>query len=291
MKKLLRAFLCAALLCTALLTTAHADMGPKPSVRIRFTGLGDRLCYATLLSETKSTGPASAWSGVPASAYHKGNYDYADLEEAIWQAFVDYKDSDGYFFLQHGWQVSDSDGLAWTYYPPDRFKVLLYFPDSGAFICGSIEDSYAFHSDFAAAVNVEQQTMELERTYNYAAEILPLLVRLALTLALELLLALAFGLRQKQHFRPIVAINVLTQLGLNAALFIAAYRHGIIVLALWYVMLELAIIVVEAVALCLLLRRRQPRISPIRIVLYALVANVLSFGVGLALSVYLPALF
>ena len=231
MKKFLRAFLCAALLCTLLLTTAHADMGPKPSVRIHFTGLGDRLCYGTLLSEDRSTGPASAWNGVPASAYHKGNYDYAELDEAIWQAFQNYEDADGYYFLQWGWQVSDSEALAWTYYPPDRFKLLLYFPDDGTFIAGTIEDRYAFHSDFAATVNFAQQTVSMEKTYNYAAEILPLLVRLALTLALELLLALTFGFRQKQHFRPIVAVNVLTQLGLNAALFLAKSRtviHGVV---------------------------------------------------------------
>ena len=71
MKKLLCAILCAALLCTALLTIAHADTGPKPSVRITFTGLGDRLCYGTLLSETKSTGPASIWNGEHGTALRR----------------------------------------------------------------------------------------------------------------------------------------------------------------------------------------------------------------------------
>ena len=291
MKKFLRALLCTALLCTLLLTTAHADTGPKPSVRVSFTGLGDRLCYATLLSEDDRTGPASVWSGVPASAYHKGNYDYADLDEATWQAFQDYEDADGYYFLQWGWQVSDAEELAWTYYSPDRFKVLLYFPDDGTFICSNIWDRYAFHSTFDAAVDVGAQTIHVEKNYSYAAEILPLLARMAITLTIELLLALAFGFRKKQHFRPIAAVNIVTQLGLNAALFYAGYRHGLIVLALWYVNLELAIIVVEAVALCLLLRRREPPMSPARIILYSLVANVLSFGAGLALSVYLPELF
>ena len=42
MKKLFRALLCAALLCTLLLTTAHADLGPKPSVRITLEGLDGR---------------------------------------------------------------------------------------------------------------------------------------------------------------------------------------------------------------------------------------------------------
>ena len=42
--------------------TAHADMGPKPSVQIAFTGMNpDALCYGTLLSERDSTGPSYVW--------------------------------------------------------------------------------------------------------------------------------------------------------------------------------------------------------------------------------------
>ncbi len=43
--------------------TASADTGPKPSVKVSFEGLSDELCYGTLLSASKSTGPASVWDG------------------------------------------------------------------------------------------------------------------------------------------------------------------------------------------------------------------------------------
>lgn len=59
----------ALLLCFALVMampiTAHADMGPKPSVRIEFTDIEGENYYGTLLSKSKSTGPASAWDGNP----------------------------------------------------------------------------------------------------------------------------------------------------------------------------------------------------------------------------------
>ena len=51
------------LVAVAFPITANADMGPKPSVRIRFENMGDALCYGTLLSERESTGPASVWDG------------------------------------------------------------------------------------------------------------------------------------------------------------------------------------------------------------------------------------
>ena len=89
--------------------TANADMGPKASVRIQFEHMGDELCYGTLLSKEKSTGPASAWDGRTESAQKE----YMDPD--IWEIFVNYKDPDGYYFLQRSWKVSESKELAWTY--------------------------------------------------------------------------------------------------------------------------------------------------------------------------------
>lgn len=304
MKKLLRVFLCATLLCSLLLTSAYADTGPKPSVRVSFTGLEDRLCYATLLSQTPSTGPASVWDGDPTHAYHNGNEEWADLDEATWRSFVDYEDGDGYYFLQWGWQVSDTNELAWTYYPPNRFKVLLYFPESGEFICSDVLERYAFHSYFDATVNAvdmtlsedhesadaAQKELDVVKRQQHLREFLCLAGRILLTLAIELLLAVAFGFRRQLLL--IGAVNVSTQLALNAALFLFfLLPHRYVGFIFYYLLLELAVFAVEAVLFCRLLRRstNKPRSF---IVLYALCANVLSFGAGLILSVtLLPGLF
>ena len=53
--------LCMIMAVSAFPMTVNADMGPKASVRIQFEHMGDELCYGTLLSKEKSTGPASAW--------------------------------------------------------------------------------------------------------------------------------------------------------------------------------------------------------------------------------------
>ena len=60
--------LCMIMAVSAFPMTANADMGPKASVRIQFEHMGDELCYGTLLSKEKSTGPASAWDGRTESA-------------------------------------------------------------------------------------------------------------------------------------------------------------------------------------------------------------------------------
>ncbi|MCI7723933.1 MAG: hypothetical protein PUI03_07735 [Erysipelotrichaceae bacterium] len=123
----------------------HADMGPKPSVHIQFENMDDELCYGTLLCENESTGPASIFDGNKEHARIKEKYpDSYYFEEKIWKAFVEYQDADGYYFLQEGWTVSETKEIAWTYYPPSRFKILLYFPESGTFVSSGIYESYAF---------------------------------------------------------------------------------------------------------------------------------------------------
>ena len=306
MKKRTLRFLLAALLCALLLPTlAHADTGPKPSVRVSFTGLGDRLCYATLLSEHESTGPSSAYDGNPDHAQYKELYDWCALDQATWQAFVDYADGDGYYFLQEGWLVTDSDGLAWTYYPPNPFKILLYFPDTGEFLSSEIMERYAFHSYFDAAVDLDQistskdqasadaadAAMKVERNYRYLQEILSLAVRIAITLAVELCLALLFSLRKKQLFLTITAVNVITQVLLNVFLFFVNYRSGYRAFVFYYVILELAVFGLETILFCRLLRRNAAKPSVGRIVLYALCANALSFIVGIWLANIFPSMF
>ena len=63
MKRKLFAFLMSIILVMSLPITASADIGPKPSVRIQFTGIQGETYYGTLLSERRSTGPSTAWDG------------------------------------------------------------------------------------------------------------------------------------------------------------------------------------------------------------------------------------
>lgn len=290
-RSFLRAALWTLVLSLLLPAFAHADMGPKPSVRITLEGLDGRLCYGTLLSEETETGPARVWNGDPAKANHKGNDPYAMLDKDIWQAFVDCAaaDTDGYHFLQWGWRVDETEKLNWTYYPPQRFKVALYYPETGEFRISGIYECYAFHSYFAAEVGAE--TVTLRQHYDHTTDLLALSGRILGTVAVELLLAAAFGLLKKRYWLPIAAVNLLTQAALNIGLYLTAFRSGFFDFALTLFLLELMIFAVEAVLLCLLLRRREPCPTRGRIILYAACANTVSFVLGLYLAQVLPWMF
>lgn len=277
--------LCLALLC-GLAPAAYADVGPKPSVHITFENMDDTLCYATLLSKTKSTGPSSAWDGDEDHIY---NYNL-DLE--IWRAFVEYEDPDGYYFLQEGWQVNETKSFAWTYYPPSSFKVLLYYPETGEFVTSGIHERYAFDSYFTIDLNSVGSTLTLRKSYDYTWETISLVARIVLTILLELGVALLFGFRGKQVLLTITGINVVTQVGLNLALNIINYSQGSMAFVLFYLLLELAVFVLEAVLYLRLLQRASPiPLKKRRVILYALAANVLSFAGGLWLAVQIPGIF
>lgn len=272
-------------------TAAHADMGPKPSVRITFEGLGEELCYATLLSKEKSTGPECAWDGSEETANpHK-------LDGELWKAFAEYKDDSGFYFLQRCWTVNETKQLAWTYYPPDTFKILLYFPESGVFVSSGICEKYAFDSYFTAHMKnaesgVQDVRLDMRRSYDYTWEILSLVIRITLTVLLEMGVALLFGYRENRQLLLIVGVNAVTQILLNVLLNIVNYREGPFAFLEFYLLSEVIVFAVEAAVFCIFLGKfeKKPRTRWIS-VFYALTANALSFAAGLIVARYLPGIF
>ena len=217
--------LCALFVFMALPVTIHADIGPKASVHIQFKNMPDELCYGTLLSEKESTGPASVWDGIKEHA--RKDEETAD----IWNALVNYKDSDGYYYLQQHDKVSDTNEIAWTYYPPNRFKILLYYPETGTFVSSGIYERYAFDTYYTVDMegidihNVEyneelstNERIEAYRSYEYRQEMIGLVVRIVLTIVIEMLVALLFGFREKKQLVILAVVNIITQILLNVGL-------------------------------------------------------------------------
>ena len=281
--------LCVLLLITLLPVAARADTGPKPSVQVTFTGLGDAPCYATLLSEKKSTGPTGVWSGNEDEIYHNGTYEF---DRAIWDAFTGYEDSDGFYFLQWSWQVNETKAFRWGYYPPSTFKILLYFPEQDQFYISGICERYAFDSYYTIdASNLNPgQPLKTVKSYDYTLEILSLLARIVVTIALEIGVALLFGFRSKEELKVLVIVNVITQVILNVALNIANYNNGQQVFVWAYFGYELLVFIAEAIAYCIFLKRiNGEKLS--KCIGYAFLANALSFGAGFAIAKLIPGIF
>lgn len=290
-----------------LFITANADMGPKPSVHIHFENMGDELCYGTLLSSAESTGPACVWDGNEKSAKYNENelYPYADLDYATWKAFVEYKDSDGYYFLQEGWQVNETKEIDWTYHPPSSFKILLYYPEKNKFVASGIYEKYAFDTYYTVDMKgVEIGSVEYNeglsnnehidayRSYNYRQELISLAFRIIITIAIEMAVAILFGFRKKKQLLVLASVNIITQIILNVLLNIINYNDGPSAFVSSYIFLEFIVVVLEAVLYCIILKKvsEQPK-KNWYYVLYALIANAVSFGAGFIVAQTLPGIF
>lgn len=330
-------FLTFVLLAPAFLRTetmkASADTGPKPSVSVTFENMGDELCYGTLLSKTPSTGPAGAWDGT-----EDGKPIFNGANETVWRAFTEFKDEDGFYFLQWFRRADENKALNWTYYPPQTFKILLYYPDratksgaadnsaggatrdsettaaSGAFCVSDVLERYAFHSYYFVDMrNVQSETIgtiakiSATQGYDYSAEILGFFVRFIITLGVETLLALAFGLRTKRAFLTVLAANGATQVALNILLNVQLHFNNVYGVFPLYFFAELFVFVAEAALYCFIFGKRKNggvsasadenggkaaiAYSKKRLILYAFTANLVSFCIGLPLAILLPAVF
>ena len=302
--KIISVVLCTILMITAVSVVASADCGPKPSVVINFLNLDDELCYGTLLSKEKFAGPSDVWNGKEEYAHRQVNGAGDEtLDYEIWKAFVDYQDSDGYYYLQECWQVNESKMLAWGYAPPENFKILLYWPESDTFEVSEICKSFAFDSYFTVdmdgvrikTVGQNEETdepLEVRRSYNLVHEILALAARIGLTFLLEVMVAVPFKLCEKKQLLLILVVNIITQVFLNVLLNVIHFSTGSIAAIAYYVLLELLIVAIEAAVYCTLLKKvsEQPRKNGYYI-LYSLIANIASFGAGFIISYGLPSIF
>lgn len=268
---------------------AAADTGPKPSITVTPEGFGEDACYLTLLSQTETTGP---WSKQESFAASKDSYGNPEVDEAIWTAFNDYEDADGFYFLGCYGEVTGGQMFCWSYYPPDTFKVLAYFPDSGTFAVGPVTERKEFSARYTVSPSETGETLLIEKARNQEAENKSFVGRLVLTLALELAVAVVFGFRAKRQIITIVCMNLITQVGLNQAI-----THLFpVVSSRWYwpglLVLEVLIFLVEgAVYARLLPRWKKDPAAVCHPWKYALAANVASFGVGLILARLIPGMF
>ena len=308
MKKKLPVFLTLVLLIfTFLPLSVSADTGPKPSARVNFINMpADTVFYGTLLSAKKSNGPNAVWNGKDVDAYHKGNHDWCNLDYDTWLAFVEYEDKDGFYFLQEGWLCSESGELAWTYYPPSTFKVLLYFPKQDAFAVSDVCECYAFDSyytvDLAGLTAGEDGTLTLladgtqgivaEKSYDYKWELISLICRILITLLFELGLAYAFGIFRRGVIGKLIAVNAFTQILLNILLNLVNYNQGQLAFIFYYVLFEVCAVAIEG-ALYSYYVKRHPELSitPRRVRLYAVIANFASLGCGMLVAKYIPGIF
>ena len=288
MKKKITVLLLFIVLYFTLAAPAFADFGPKSSTVITFTGVSDTTYYVTLLSEHDGymqTG--HVWDGtLETQVYKPGDEGYD-----IWSKFAYYKDEDSFFFRQHWEDCTESNKLD-ELLAPSPFKILVYFPESDSFCVSNICKSYAMNSYFVANLsNYESGTISVYKNYQYALEIFSLIMRIVCTIFIELVVAVKlFRYRRKELLRFIVRVNIFTQIALNLLLHIAITKVGSWLLLLIYIPLELLVFGIEAFLYSMMFEfyidTPDEAEHP---VLYSLLANAVSFAVGVGIVVIVEA--
>lgn len=277
--------------------TVYADIGPKPSVVVSFKGLENEKYYVTLLSEVISTGPHSVLGKYP----NNQRYHESDEEYGIWEKFVSYKDKDGYNFLQYFSDCTETSQFTWGYYPPDKFKILIFFPEYDKFVVsGEVYEKYAFNSYY----NVDAEGLEIQsisfignikatRNYDYKWELISLFARIIATITIEILIALLFGFRAKKQLLVIGIVNIITQSILNILLNVINYNQGSMMFVFNYVWMEALVLIIEAKVYSAFLYKYSST-KPTKkwhAYLYAFTANVVSFVLGLYIAYLVPGIF
>ncbi|HPG92466.1 MAG TPA: hypothetical protein PK675_03565 [Clostridia bacterium] len=279
--------------------TVFADIGPKPQVEITFSGLEDQgEYYVTLLSEKDSLLGYQVYDPTDENTAFCSP---EDEDYDIWLKFVNYVDSDGFYFLQHFTRCDDDNHYRWGYCAPSVFKVLIYFPEKDAFIVSDIYDSYAMSSYFHANVSIDNiengityfDNITLKKSYDYTWEAVSLLARIVGTIGIEILFAIIFRYKSKKQLMLILYTNIATQVILNVALNIIAFYFGWLAFSLLYIVTEIPVFIIEGIVYSVKMPKyiegEKKRIWLVWI--YAFVANLMSFAIGALLAYFVPGIF
>ena len=245
-----------------------ADTGQKPSITIKTNGTVGEKYYLDLLVK-----------------YADGNPNLTETESAklnpeMFGKLSGYTDDGWYPAIAHGTRaplfgtvVPDDNGTSrFSYFgTPDRFKIIIVTESGVVKVSDVIEKTVfqqVFSLDFADMTVVTSQSPAKSYLIQFASTFFP-------TLIIEFLLLFAFGLSPKKYWWAVIAVNLATQLLLTSVI---ACNPGIMYsgFIFLFVMLELLITVIEAVAYVIIMKKERLW----KRIVYAVTANIVSATVG-----------
>lgn len=166
-------------------------------------------------------------------------------------------------------------------YPINNYKLLVYdILNDKAYFSNEI-NNYAFnlyyHYDFSK-INGNEFEMESEGIKFVFLNILFFIVRLIITIGIELLIAIPFKF-DKKSIIIIIIVNAITQVLLNLLLTFGYINQGKnIFLWIYYILIEVAITLIESI-----IYKRYCKIKlkhHLLVILYAFLANLVSFEIS-----------
>lgn len=253
--------ICFSILILSFGLSASADMGPKPAINIEIVGIEGK--YVAAFAAQEAFGP---------------NFDYERYkEEKIdwleYNPIMEYQDAEGYKWITKYFVCEGDSKISFGYYRPEQFKLIIY-QDDVLYKVTDFIDCYAFNSVFK--IDFSDEVIKITMPYDYGSEVLNFFIRLGLTLVIELGLFIIFRLYTKRNFIIVLITNLITQIALNLFLNLTIFYDGNMMALFLLFICEFFIFIIETTVYVSLLKDKNKAI----IVLYALLANLLSFGIG-----------
>lgn len=250
-------------------TVINADAGPKPSITIHAENVPGSVVYMDLLIENGLTDfevleDADSYNQDMLAALR--NYD-----DGMWKPAI----SAGAEFLLFGnieCQVVDGQVTNTFSYigVPDRYKIIVVTEDLEVIVSNVIE-----RQTFQSRVTFDLDTGEAKEqgAVSFIWQFFPALI---LTLLIEFLLLFAFRFSLKKSWKPVLIVNIITQIILHIVVTWGVLIGGIFLALILYFLMEWVIITGESIAYARLLKEH----SLGRRIGYAVLANFISFFVG-----------
>lgn len=254
-----------------------ADTGPKPRAEYTLFNLEKSDYIVCIIYKGERWGPHVNYKK------YENNVDYINLKSL---RLVDEKVvlPDYFYLLDIALNYYDTNKIIFKtgyLYSINNYKLLVYdILNDKAYFSNEI-NNYAFnsyyHYDFSK-INGNEFEMESEGIKFVFLNILFFIVRLIITIGIELLIAIPFKF-DKKSIIIIIIVNAITQVLLNLLLTFGYINQGKnIFLWIYYILIEVAITLIESI-----IYKRYCKIKlkhHLLVILYAFLANLVSFEIS-----------
>ena len=282
MKKVLLFFLVLLILSFGFPFVANADFGPKPSIEVIVTDPPETEYYLDLLVDYSVN---DSYENIREKEVYDENM-YNILENYNvdgWRPALVTGTRVPLFGRLTGTQDGDNMVHRFSYVGvPDKFKIIIVTSDGKTIVSQNIIKRKAFNSTAYFDCN----TMKITESSLIIAFLSQFITTCSITLIIEGLILILFQFSLKKNWRPFLTINILTQVLLNFVVFGTMYSLGYLVALLVYIPFEIVILILETI----LFTKHLTQHSKLRRRAFAIIANILSFLLGIIVLLYFPEL-
>ena len=275
-------------------TTVNADMGPKPTSYFEIKGIDEPFKFDLLVYYDEDVPVLTDDEMADQLDFEY----YTDVEEYP-DILNGYQDEDGYASYSLYWNIphvlryfEDSDQYFAGYFAsPSIFKIAIVTESNNILVSDIITKtlySASFVYDFSddSVIETEASTTgvvypdvgAVTETIPYFTMTLLAIIGVIITLVIELGLLYLFKYRERNTYYLVLLANIITQLTLYGFTLITYYFwSGPLGAIIIFFLGELIVLTIEIILYLIFMKEKQF----VRPVFYAVIANILSGGIGL----------